>query len=182
MRCHRHRRRLFSGSWHDERIGRDFPPRHHNVDWPTPVGAVGEGAGSSAIRRERGDSFSPPRTALGVGPGWLHQPHLRLCPQKLPHEKRMATMLKRTDATPIPTAPETTPLPASNAFPTVLNSGWIVVDDDLQWILQSKQGSRWRNRSFCRTREDLLRCVNDYCGVVCAEALARLENLPDFHA
>jgi len=91
-------------------------------------------------------------------------------------------MLKRTDATPIPDTPETTPLPALNAFPTVLNSGWRVMDDPLQWLLQRQQGGRWRNRSYCRTREGLLRCVREYCGIIDAEALKRLEALPDFHA
>jgi hypothetical protein len=90
-------------------------------------------------------------------------------------------MLKRTDATPIPSAPETAPAPPLKPLRETLNSGWQVVDDDLQWILQRKQGSRWRNRSFCRTREALLRCVRDHCGIVDAEALARLEALPDFH-
>jgi hypothetical protein len=82
-----------------------------------------------------------------------------------------------------------TSLPGSlNAFPTVLNSGWRVVDDPLQWILQrrnskpDKKHSGWANRSYCRTREALLRCVREYCGIVDAEALERLETLPDFHA
>ena len=91
-------------------------------------------------------------------------------------------MLKRSPATPIPDTPETSPLPALNAFPTVLNSNWRVMDDPLQWLLQHHQGGRWRNRSFCRTREGLLRCVREYCGIIDAEALAWVEALPDFHA
>ena len=87
-------------------------------------------------------------------------------------------MLKRTDAT---STPETTLLPALNHFPTVLNSGWRVMDDPLQWLLQHQQGGRWRNRSYCRTREGLLRCVREYCGIIDAEALKRLEALPGFH-
>ena len=96
-------------------------------------------------------------------------------------------MLKRIDGTPIPETTETTLLPALNAFPTVLNSGWRVVDDPLQWILQrrdsksSKKNSGWRGRSLCRTREALLRCVREYCGVVDLEALRRLEMLPEWH-
>ncbi|MGO8841323.1 MAG: hypothetical protein ACLQF1_09395 [Methyloceanibacter sp.] len=47
---------------------------------------------------------------------------------------------------------------------------------------QSKEEElRLQNRSFCRTREGLLRCVREYCGEVDADALAKLEALPDFH-
>jgi len=90
-------------------------------------------------------------------------------------------MFRRSD-TRIPDPPATAPMGALKRFPEVLNTGWQVVDDPLQWILQRREGSRWRNRSFCRTREGLLRCVREYCGVVDAEALARLEALPDFHS
>jgi hypothetical protein len=44
------------------------------------------------------------------------------------------------------------------------------VDDPLQWILQRRKGnprkknSGWQDRSFCTTREVLLRCVREYCG------------------
>jgi len=88
-------------------------------------------------------------------------------------------MLKRTDATPLPDTPETAPLGALKRFPVVLNTRWRVGDDPLQWLLQRREGDRWRNRSFCRTREGLLRCVNEYCGIIDAEALKWLEALPD---
>jgi len=76
-----------------------------------------------------------------------------------------------------------------------------VIDDPLQWILQRKKGnprnknSGWRGRSFCRTREALLRCVREYCcspdkgqlrciqeyrGVDKA-ALQQLRALPEWH-
>ena len=96
-------------------------------------------------------------------------------------------MFGRSGTTP-PDTQRTSPAGSLNAFPTVLNSGWRVVDDPLQWILQrldskpDKKHSGWTNRSFCRTREGLLRCMREYCGVVDAEALAQLESLPDFHA
>ncbi len=75
---------------------------------------------------------------------------------------------------------------AREQVPVQLNEGWRVSEDDLQWILQrwcSKPGqkAKWAGRSFCRTREALLRCVNDHCGVVCAEALKRLEALSEWH-
>ena len=44
------------------------------------------------------------------------------------------------------------------------------MDDPLQWVLQRRAGnprtknSGWENRSFCTTREALLRCVRKYCG------------------
>jgi hypothetical protein len=57
----------------------------------------------------------------------------------------------------------------SDRFVAQLNERWRVVDDPLQWILQQKKGnarsknSGWRSRSFCRTREALLRCIREYC-------------------
>jgi len=96
-------------------------------------------------------------------------------------------MFGRSGTTP-PDTLRTAPAGSLNAFPTVINYGWRVVDDPLQWILQrrdskpDKKHSGWTSRSFCRTREGLLRCVRENCGVVDAEALARLESLPDFHA
>ncbi len=50
-----------------------------------------------------------------------------------------------------------------------LNRDWRVVDDDLQFILQGRKGAArskatgWRGRSFCRTREALLRRIREYC-------------------
>ena len=61
------------------------------------------------------------------------------------------------------------------------------MDDPLQWILQRKKGnprkksSGWQNRSFCRTREGLARCLREYCGEVDVDALAELQELPDWH-
>jgi len=68
-----------------------------------------------------------------------------------------------------------------------LNEKWRVVDGSLQWILQHKKGnprkksSGWRGRSFCRTREALLRCVREYCGEVDPRGLVKLKGLPEFH-
>ena len=90
-------------------------------------------------------------------------------------------MLKRTPATPVPDTPETTPVLSLKQAPVQLNEGWRVSEDELQWILQRRKGKQWSGRSFCRTREALLRCVREYCGIVDAEALKRLEALPDFH-
>jgi hypothetical protein len=54
-------------------------------------------------------------------------------------------------------------------------------------MLQQKKGNPrkknfgWQNRSFCRTREGLLRCIREYCGEVDADGLAKLHALPDSH-
>ena len=61
-----------------------------------------------------------------------------------------------------------------------LNESWRVVDDPLQWILQRRKGnprpknSGWRDRSFCRTRDALLRCVREYCGEIDVNSLSKL--------
>ena len=77
------------------------------------------------------------------------------------------------------------PAHPSNRLLAQLNTNWRAVDDPLQWILQRRKGnprkknSGWRNRSFCRTRDALLRCVREHCGEIDPEALATLKELPD---
>ena len=86
--------------------------------------------------------------------------------------------------------PSTLPSPPahpSNRLTAQLNKNWRVVDDPLQWILQRRKGnprkknSGWQDRSFCTTREGLLRCIREYCGEVNQNALADLQALPDHH-
>jgi hypothetical protein len=83
-------------------------------------------------------------------------------------------------------------LPSPPAHPSdrliaQLNENWRLVDDPLQWILQRRKGnprkknSGWRERSFCRTRAGLLRCVRESCGEVDDNALAQLHALPEIH-
>ena len=61
------------------------------------------------------------------------------------------------------------------------------MDAPLQWILQRRKGSPrkknfgWRDRSFCRTREALVRRVREYCGEIDDNSLAVLKSLPDWH-
>src|SRR5215470_18109775 len=87
-----------------------------------------------------------------------------------------------------PTEVPSPPAHPSNWLIARLNSNWRVVDDPLQWILQRRKGnprkrnSGWVDRSFCTTREGLLRCVREYCGEVDQSALAKLQALPDHHA
>ena len=62
------------------------------------------------------------------------------------------------------------------------------MDHPLQLILQRRKGkprkknSGWQSRSFCTTRESLLRCVRKLCGEVDQNALADLQALPEHHA
>jgi hypothetical protein len=83
--------------------------------------------------------------------------------------------------------PSPSPAHHANRLIAQLNTHWRVVDDPLQWILQRKKGnprkrnSGWRDRSFCTTREGLLRCVRESCGRIDDEVSAQLLALPDFH-
>jgi hypothetical protein len=96
-----------------------------------------------------------------------------------------------------PPAPETHPdyqdriqRPAHplNLLVAQLNKTWRVVDHPLQWRMQRRKGNPraknagWRDRSFCTTREGLLRSVRQYCGKVEPAALAKLTALPAYHA
>jgi hypothetical protein len=80
------------------------------------------------------------------------------------------------------------PAHPSNRLVAQLNRNWRVVDDPLQWVLQRRKGnprkrnSGWQDRSFCTTREVLLRCVRESCGELDQIALAYLQALPDHHA
>jgi hypothetical protein len=53
---------------------------------------------------------------------------------------------------------------ASDDYPGVIavidggRSRVIVSSDGIQWIVQHREGIRWRSRSHCRTKEALLRC------------------------
>jgi hypothetical protein len=68
----------------------------------------------------------------------------------------------------------------------VLNGRWRVVEcaHGIQWILQYRSSaetyatSRWTGRSFCRTREALLRCCREHAGAIDPAAAAILGALP----
>jgi hypothetical protein len=91
--------------------------------------------------------------------------NLRLDP--CPHQRVRATSLPST----VDQSKSLKPGPAhpSNRLVAQLNETWRVVDDPRQWILQRRKGnprsknSGWKNRSFCQTREALLRCIREYC-------------------
>jgi hypothetical protein len=67
----------------------------------------------------------------------------------------------------------------------VLNSKWRVIECSgrIQWILQGRRGQRhgrprWEGRSYCSTREALLRCARLHAGDIAPDALVVLLRLP----
>ena len=79
------------------------------------------------------------------------------------------------------------PAHPSNRLIAQLSASWRVIDDPLQWILQRRKGNPrkknfgWRSRSFCTTRNGLLRCVREYCGDIDTTALAKIAALASEH-
>ncbi|KQZ92264.1 hypothetical protein ASD64_19380 [Mesorhizobium sp. Root157] len=68
-----------------------------------------------------------------------------------------------------------------------LNVRWRVIEcrDGIQWILQHTDGKkhgrmRWTGRSYCRTRDGLIRACRDNAGEIDAIAMMALESLPDW--
>lgn len=68
-----------------------------------------------------------------------------------------------------------------------LNSRWRVIEcvDRLQWILQQRRGERrgqprFDGRSYCRTREALIRTCRAHAGEVEPAVRAILDLLPDW--
>lgn len=75
-----------------------------------------------------------------------------------------------------------------SGFVARLNENWRVVDcmDRIQWILQRRgspgksRRNDWRGRSYCRSKEFLVRCTREYCGPIDQAAAATLDALPDW--
>jgi hypothetical protein len=69
----------------------------------------------------------------------------------------------------------------------ILNASWRVVQcrDGMQWILQHRgspekaRADDWRSRSYCRTKEALIRCAREYAGEIEPEACTALAALPE---
>jgi hypothetical protein len=53
----------------------------------------------------------------------------------------------------------------------VLDGNRRVISDGVQWILQKRSGTGWKSRSYCRTKEALIRC--------CGGSTPELDALPD---
>jgi hypothetical protein len=70
---------------------------------------------------------------------------------------------------------------------TVLNYRWRVIEcrRGIQWILQYRNRTEtvarhaWRGRSYCRTKEALIRCCDEHAGQTDAAARRILTALPD---
>lgn len=68
----------------------------------------------------------------------------------------------------------------------ILNDDWRVIEcrSGTQWITQRRLGgiervtARWRSKSHCRSRADLIALVTRHAGEVLPDAMARLEELP----
>ena len=106
-------------------------------------------------------------------------------------------------ASPPPSLADLSSRPAhpSNRLVAQLNANWRVIDDPLQWILQRRKRTQrskntgWECRSYCRTREALLRRVREYCCLpgrgtlrrihqyrgVDGAALRQIRALPEWH-
>ena len=58
----------------------------------------------------------------------------------------------------------------SNTVLAQLSDRWRVIYDPLQWVLQRKESeerqksSGWNNRSYCVTKEGLIRRIREFCG------------------
>jgi hypothetical protein len=63
----------------------------------------------------------------------------------------------------------------------ISHASWRVIYDPLQWILERQRGQEWRPKSFCVTRDALLRCVREKTGGISADALEKLQRLPEWH-
>ena len=76
---------------------------------------------------------------------------------------------------------------ASGALKIDLNDRWRVISEDIQWVLQKRDGkaiaksSGWKGRSFCTKRVTLLRDISEKCGVVNPAALDIVKALPEYH-
>jgi hypothetical protein len=84
------------------------------------------------------------------------------------------------------TAPVTSEESDNYAVVAQLNAGWrvIVCKSGIQWILQRRRGercgrARWEGRSYCRTRQALLRCSREHAGALDPSAAAFVAALPE---
>jgi hypothetical protein len=62
-----------------------------------------------------------------------------------------------------------------------LNKNWRVITcrNHIQWILQVRRGSAWRNRFFFRTRAGLIQFAREYASPIGGDALVNLLRLPE---
>ena len=108
-------------------------------------------------------------------------------------DRRLANSLTERGSSSPPTTPNIGParsvagdttsrlLHASSGFPIAINAQWRVSFDRLQFILECRRGERWLGRSFCVTRQALLRCIREHCDQVDQAALPKVAALPEWH-
>jgi hypothetical protein len=60
-----------------------------------------------------------------------------------------------------------------------LGNGWRVSIGKTQWMLEQWRNPSWRPRSYCCTRDALVRCIGEHCGG--GVDLTRLLALPEWH-
>jgi hypothetical protein len=124
----------------------------------------------------------PPISGTGELPSDVHE-DTGVLPENRGREQWIAV-----SPPPLPHQVAFSPAHPSNRLTAQLNKDWRVMDDPLQWVLQRRKGnprkrnSGWLDRSFCTTRDGLLRCVRESCGEVDDKALAQLHALPEFHS
>jgi hypothetical protein len=80
------------------------------------------------------------------------------------------------------------PAESDAAYPNIqLNARWRVIRcrADIQWILQHRHGPEtglraiWDSRSYCHTKEALMRCSREHAGEIAGDALVILLRLPE---
>jgi hypothetical protein len=64
-----------------------------------------------------------------------------------------------------------------------LNADWRVIEckDGMQWILQHRYGDQWKGKSFCRSRDALIRIIlekGEAIGPVSPAAIVAVRSLP----
>jgi hypothetical protein len=53
-----------------------------------------------------------------------------------------------------------------------------VIEEEMQWVVQRRQGRYWRGVSFCVTKDALLRCIREQCSDA---DISQVLLLPDWH-
>lgn len=108
-----------------------------------------------------------------------------LAPNPKPNDRHVQHRTERRVSKPVPSHRE-----RDDAYRYVvvwLNEHWRVIEcrDGIQWILQRSDGerhgqTRWSGRSYCRTRNALIRASRDLAGEIDGSAMAILEGLPEW--
>lgn len=99
--------------------------------------------------------------------------------KSIPHANAIRNTISSVDSLPVRSNREKDDNYRSVLFG--LNERWRVAacKDDIQWLLQYRDNTRWHARACCRTREGLARCIREYAGPVDATVLATIAALPD---